>query len=98
MEQSQEFVWLEDSETQVAIGQSCSIGNRLKYSALSLDGKHFVDLYPRDVGVFLGHKKFNRKTPSLVEGHKFVQIEEAAIFPRVGIVFLAEGVLEPANK
>lgn len=91
---TEELRFYEDSKTQVVIGQRCCIGRRHKYSAISYvvsdSTEKFVDLWPEDVGIFLGN--IMREI-----GYSFVY-DEIALFPKQGMVACSEGVLEPVNE
>lgn len=51
-----EYKYYENVGTQVVIGQSCNIGNRKKYQAVSCVTGKFVNIWPEDVCIFFGHE------------------------------------------
>jgi len=83
------------SKSKVILGQSCYIGARGRYAALSWsplgrDKEGFVILVPEDIGIFLGYS-----VRTLWSGPQAKRVyNEVAVFPRKGFVVCAEGVLE----
>lgn len=84
-----------NSKTKVLIGQLVSIGNRTKYSATDFPSTKFIDLYPDDVGIFLGNyaHRYGNGEPWEIE------YKEVAAFSRLErLVVLSEGVLTPLER
>lgn len=94
-----EYQFFDGTKTQVVIGQTCCIGDRIKYNAIDEAANKFVELYPNDIGIFLGHVKTQRMGyyNKNFEYQDFF-IEEVAVFPRTGIVVCCQGVLEPIKS
>ncbi len=99
--QEKELKFYDNTMTKVRIGQSVCVGNRLRYSAVSLpwdNAGHFIDILPEDIGIFLGHLKQTKSYGTTYGAFEQVKMNEVAIFPRVGKVMCAEGVLEPVQR
>jgi len=88
-----EYKFYDQAGSMVVIGQSCNIGNRLKYTAVSCKTRKFAHLYPEDFCIFLGHSIDEMVDPNYPGGRSCYY--EVAIVERIGEVKLAVGVLEP---